>query len=166
MLSRPFGFVQFEEARWPPASDYLHVPVSWPEAAAFCDWLTQRQRGRFRLPTEDEWEKAARGWSYRVYPWGDTYDGTQAGHSTGRPMPCGATPTDRSPFGILGMGGGAWEWCAEEYPADGHLALRLLKGCLWNFDPDTFRIAHRRVWREDGRCPHIGFRVVWESESE
>ncbi len=171
---RAFGESELSSGRMPPfpvppwnsTERHPQVGVSWREAVAFCEWLTGRYPGRFRLPTEEEWEKAARGWSYRIYPWGDTYDGTQAGQRTGTLAEGGSYPGDTSPFGVQDMGGSVWEWCGDVWLPGGEVPWRVLKGCGWNFDPDTFRIAHRRGWREDGRSVHIGFRVVWEPDAK
>ncbi len=149
---------------WGKTDQHPQTLVSWRDAVAFCEWLTATYPGQYRLPTETEWEKAARGWQYRVYPWGDTYDGTQSGTLNGEYAPVGAKTTDRSPFDILDMAGNAWEWCADAYPHPRQEAWRRLRGCGWNYDPDTFRIAYRSGWEERGRSPHIGFRVVHEPE--
>jgi len=113
-----------------------------------------------------EWEKAARGFSYRVYPWGDSYDGSQAGTPNGTYAPVATHPADVSPFGVMDMAGGVWEWCADSWdlgttggtnaPAQG----RALRSCGWNFDPDTFRCSYRSGAASDTRSVHIGFRVV------
>ena len=153
--------------------------VTWAEADAFCQWLTRQGPGRYRLPTEVEWEKAAKGFAHRAYPWGDAYDGAQAGSKNGVYLPVGTKPTDRSPFGALDMAGNVWEWCADAFTAYGEApaappvagaapptppALRVVRGCGWNFDPDTFRCSYRSALAPTERSPHLGFRVVREAE--
>ena len=100
------------------------VGVSWYEAVAFCNWLTEQLRAigekRFiRLPTEAEWEKAARGTDGRKYPWGKepptpehaNYDETDVGTTCA----VGLFSKSRSPYGAEGMAGNVWEWCATRY---------------------------------------------------
>ena len=121
------------------------VNVSWRDAAAFCRWLGQGTGLAFRLPTEAEWEKAARGADGRIYPWGDAppdetlcnIDGT-----VGDTTPVGTYPKGASPCGALDMAGNVWEWTGslyKEYPydaADGREdpsggGLRVVRGGSW-----------------------------------
>ena len=160
---------------WGKTDQHPMTWVSWDEARAFCQWLSATSGRTYRLPTEAEWEKAARGYTYRVYPWGDDYDGTQSGTPNGEYAPVGQHPLDVSPFGVRGMAGNAWEWCADWYDAVAHETQpardprgpgkgqdRVLRGCGWNFDPDTFRCAYRSRLAPSERSVHIGFRVVME----
>jgi len=149
--------------------------VNWQEAVAFCRWLSDTTGRAYRLPTEAEWEKAASGYTHQAYPWGDTYDSTQSGTPNGEYAPAGEHPLDVSPFGVRGMAGNVWEWCADWYAPDAYAALpehdptgpalgtgRVLRGCGWNFDPDTFRCSYRSRLAPTDRSVHIGFRVVLE----
>lgn len=161
-------------AEWGRTGAYPMTMVNWDEANAFCKWLSGQGHGMVRLPTEAEWEKAAKGYQQRVYPWGNAYDGTQSGTKNGVYAPAGEHPLDVSPFGVRGMAGNAWEWCADWYASDGYAVMpymnpvgprigseRVLRGCGWNFDPDTFRCAFRSKMTPETRSVHIGFRVVW-----
>ncbi|MGB8646020.1 MAG: formylglycine-generating enzyme family protein [Anaerolineae bacterium] len=98
------------------------VGVNRSSAAAFCEWASQVTGRAVRLPTEAEWEKAARGTDGRIYPWGDAFDENLLNSSEGDKgdtTPVGSYPGGASPYGALDMAGNVWEWCvdwfAEEY---------------------------------------------------
>mgnify|MGYP002623691721 CR=1 FL=1 len=161
---------------WGRTDAHPQTYVTWHEARAFCDWLSERTGRRFALPAEAQWEKAAKGYNgHRRYPWGEAYDGSQSGTPNGEYAPVAAKPSDVSPFGLFDMAGNAWEWCADTYDPDAyarHVAgkpaaeagdEKSLRGCGWNFDPATFRCSYRSSLAADERSVHIGFRVVCDA---
>lgn len=124
--------------------------VSWEDATAYADWAGAT------LPTEAQWEKAARGTDGRVYPWGNDWDAAKCVNKS-RLKPVGSVPADVSPYGCLDMAGNGWEWCSDWYepgyyknsptrnpsgPTKG--ATRVLRGGSFSqTSPHRFRAASR-----------------------
>ena len=101
------------------------VGVSWYEACAFCKWLSENVGQNFRLPTEVEWEKAARGTDDRIYPWGDKFEidycNTKSSKFNQTDVVDGIFGQDLSPFGCVGLAGNVSDWTLNEfkpYPYD------------------------------------------------
>jgi formylglycine-generating enzyme required for sulfatase activity len=150
--------------------DHPIVDVSWEDAKAYCDWA-----GGI-LPTEEQWEKAARGTQGRKYPWGDTFDTSKLRCSMTDWGDAGGTasvdsyPLGASPFGVLDMAGNVWQWCADWYYAYGIGSqtnpsgvssgdYRVLRGGSWcNYDPVIFRSAYRARDEPSFRDSDNGFR--------
>jgi formylglycine-generating enzyme required for sulfatase activity len=155
------------------------VNVSWDDAVAFCKWLSQATGRTFRLPTEAEWEKAARGDDGRIYPWGNEWEVTRL---NGESMHGGTTPVGQfspagdSPFGLADASGNVWEWCADWYadktyerraramardpkgPADGEGCV--VRGGAFDSSPRHLRCAHRNWYYPFNARKNVGFRVV------
>ncbi|MCI0342456.1 MAG: SUMF1/EgtB/PvdO family nonheme iron enzyme [Planctomycetales bacterium] len=141
--------------------------VSWDDAREFCAWRSGVEGRRVRLPTEEEWERAARGADGRLYPWGDGFRwdrvvGARSPLQAGRPAPraVGTAAGDLSPFGIRDLAGSAAEWCADEVPA----GARAARGGAWSsVGSVSFRSAYRRAYGADLVDGALGFRVAAEA---
>jgi len=148
------------------------VKVTWYDALAYATWA------KVALPTEAQWEKAARGTDGRIYPWGDVWDETKCCNFNnpvrGTKM-VGSFPSGVSPYGCMDMAGNVWEWCADWYsdtyyqtspdknplgPPDGFSSI-VLRGDAWN-DPydNAFRCAFRNPYAPFGYLNSVGFRCV------
>jgi formylglycine-generating enzyme required for sulfatase activity len=117
------GIVQpryWDDAEWNGA-DQPVVGISWYEAVAYARWLSAQTGQALRLPTEAEWEKAARGPDGLMYPWGDAWEEGRANTEEagiGKTTPVGSYPEGLSPYGALDMAGNVWEWTATKWRKD------------------------------------------------
>lgn len=151
------------------------IGVSWFEAMAFCRWARREWRLEVDLPTEAEWELAARGPEATAFPWGEEEpgegDAARASHSreTGHPTPVGAYP--RGNRGRLAdLAGNVLEWCLDEWSSEGPWkppggmsprgAPRVVRGGSWDLDPRGLRCAFRLKFSPQFRLQFLGFRVV------
>jgi formylglycine-generating enzyme required for sulfatase activity len=163
----------------PPTSisnDYPAIGVNWYDAMTFCGWLSKMTGEQITLPSEAEWEKAARGTDGRIYPWGDEPpDDTRCNFddNIGHLTPVGQYPKGASPYGVLDMSGNVWEWTRsafEHYPYDpsdgredlevGDDVLRVMRGGAFYNSQWRMRCASRRGDDPYFRNWSIGFRVV------
>jgi serine/threonine-protein kinase len=148
------------------APDLPVCGISWEDARAYCEWLGRRAGVLYRLPTEAEWEKAARGVDGRFFPWGDHADAGFCKCSDGRatrpaPATVGAhAATDRSPYGIEDMAGGVAEWCDGWF--DDEMSLRPVRGGSWAQPVHYARVCTRSGHLSREVLAHVGFRLVRE----
>jgi serine/threonine-protein kinase len=136
------------------------VGVSADDAKRYAAWRAARDGVPYRLPTEHELEKAARGTDGRHFPWGDHLDATFCKMRFSRPWPAqpepvGAFKHDCSPYGVRDLAGGVQEWC------DGDGEQRPLKGGAWNQDERACRMASRIRVMAQARTASIGFRLAY-----
>jgi serine/threonine-protein kinase len=129
--------------------------VSHVDAQAYAAWRAEQEGRPYRLPSEEEWEKAARGADGRFFPWGNGFDPTfckMANSRPGRPAPepVGSFPVDVSVFGMKDGAGAIREWTDSFY--DDNHETRVLRGGAWYFNPAYCRVAFRH-----GYLPHIVF---------
>src|SRR5437870_5561466 len=190
-------YEQFDRAhqakRAPGAGDrHPVVYLSYLDAVKFCQWLSTRERRKYRLPTEAEWEYAAKGNDQRKFPWGN-YDGRGdlanfADRNTvfawsdreiddGYPesSPVGAFPLGASPFGIEDIAGNVWEWCLDYYelyrpgakvnprgPTTG--TKRVHRGGSWKSRFSSLRTTVRSSNVPGFACNDLGFRIVCQCD--
>ncbi len=152
----------WEDGRIPVGKEnHPVVHVSWHDAVAFCEWLSQKTGREFRLPTEAEWEKAARGTDGREYPWGNeppTPDLCNFGMNVGHTTPVGQYPKGASPYDVLDMVGNVWEWTDSQYDQSG--PRRVVRGGSYiHHAGREFRCAFRLDITPGSRHFDLGFRV-------
>lgn len=139
-------------------ADHPVVLVSYDDAAAYCAWRGRRAGRLYRLPAEEEWEKAARGTGGRIFPWGDHWDVSRlnSGGRFGTTTPVREFPPGRSPYGAYDMAGNVFEWTLTPWSSGSFV----LKGCAWDDLPGTCRAAMRHGRPRSTRHILIGFRCV------
>ena len=171
--------------------DHPVTCVSWNDADAFCKWLSKKEGRNFRLPTEAEWEYAARAGTQGRWHTGDE-PGSLSGHANVRDKPFPAIQHDHKPFefedgfvftapvgkykpnawGLHDMIGNVCEWCSDGMrdfakepvvdPKGPEGILKVIRGASFFAGPETARLAARNVDSADGRSVLTGFRVVAE----
>ena len=155
-------------------ADQPVVGVSWQDAKAYCAWVGKQ------LPTEAQWEKAARGTDGRKYPWGNTFEGSKVNFCDANcdgdwkdgstddgyqyTAPVGRYPAGASLYGVLDMAGNVWEWCQDWYDGD-YYAISPQRDPRGP-DSGTYRVVRGASWYDRGgnvpgnRVSFVGFRCV------
>ncbi len=152
------------------------VGVSWYEAAAYARWLSKKTGENYALPTEAQWEKAARGTKGLIYPWGNDFNKNLCNYDEcglDRTSPVGIFPGGESPYGCVDMAGNVWEWCGDWYDSDYYKSCpkknpqapsagsnRVLRGGGWGGNAWNCRAAFRDAGHPAIRFAYVGFRLA------
>jgi hypothetical protein len=162
---------------WDDSADKENHPVvgvSQKEAQAYAQWLNTLFDIKKRLPTEDEWEKAARGGAEGIYPWGDespkdnvraNYNGNNRYDGT---SPVGSFKNGVNAFGLFDMAGNVWQWTSTpsgEESGDGPAKV-IVKGGSWMDGPNELRVSNRKELDPSKQYGDVGFRLVREALNE
>ena len=174
----------------PDSDGYPVIGVNWDAATAYCRWLSAKTGKKYRLPTEAEWEKAARGTDQRRFPWGNSIDASYANFTGAQKFDTVRLPgfydgsvrdglqthNNASPYGAMDMAGNLMEWCSDWYSSDYYAvsakknpkgpekgAYRVLRGGAFFFEGQDLRTYARSAgWPSLQAWRMIGFRVVRE----
>ncbi|WP_287601965.1 SUMF1/EgtB/PvdO family nonheme iron enzyme [Thiothrix sp.] len=169
--------ITLKESTW-IESNRPKVNISWYEAVAFTRWLSNYLGYVVSLPQEQEWEKAARGSSGLIYPWGNEYKYGFANiidelkeNNLNQTIAVGMYPHGASPYGIMDMSGNVWEWCLNKYHQSNDINpdrngdMRVVRGGSWLSDSNFARAHLRHPSLPFGQEDAWGFRIVYHSSS-
>ena len=170
----------WDDGTWTGDERLPVVGVSWYEAAAYCRWLGEATGRAFRLPTEAEWEKAARGSDERIFPWGDRFDAARCNvraGGLGRTLPVGRfSPAGDSPYGCAEMVGNVSEWTLTRFTAYPYVSgdgrddpagetERVTRGGSWHSPVLRARTSSRGMNDPFFADNDLGFRCVCTPEA-
>ena len=156
------------------------VAPSWFDAVAYCDWLSARSGNRYRLPTEAEWERAARGGAeQKLYPWGDEPLESLANYSSRwKTAPECVGLAERNAYGLFDIGANVHEWCSDWFAADYYRVSpernpqgpaegkrRASRGGSWRHQTKVSRCAARSSIPPEFQYADYGFRVAREIQA-
>ncbi len=165
----------------PGTDNHPVVNISWIDATAYCQWLSGKTGRKFRLPTEEEWEYAARGTDERVYPWGKiwasnrTVSGESAIKGEAAPVNASGLSQDQSPFRIFAMAGNVAEWTNSDYSIypgskataeDKFKGNKIVRGGHFKSPTESVTTTFRSWNAVDYKDVKVGFRVAADSTSE
>jgi len=154
------------------------ISVTWFEAEAYANWLSSESGLVYKLPTEAQWEKAARGTEAFIFPWGSIWDTEKANSKLKmdgyeQTAPVGSFPAGASPYGALDMAGNVLEWTSDRYDENYYeridsrgrvneqgTKLRTVRGGAWNGGLSTMRTTYRYGFAQKTRSNTVGFRLV------
>lgn len=159
------------------------VRISWNDANAYCKWLNEKSGKQYRLPTESEWEKAARSDDGRIFPWGNDLKlnraNTKEANAIDDTSEVGKfSPQGDSPYGCADMAGNVWEWCNDWFDKNEYKnridnlpknpqsqqvgRFRVVRGGSFNYSIQSTRCAHR-AWLQpsENSINHVGFRIAY-----
>ena len=162
-----------EKSRW-AQPNRPRERVGWYGAVAFTRWLSKQLGYAISLPSEQQWEKAARGSDGRTYPWGNKFemgdanvnDRTAGEHNLQETTAVGLYLHRTSPYELMDMAGNLWEWCLNKWDrpddmeVDSSGDIRVVRGGSWHHSPGRARCANRNWDNPVLRLNYVGFRVV------
>lgn len=173
----------WRDGTYPAGKDQYPVTfVSWDDGSAYCKWLKDKTGLPYRLPTEEEWEYAARGKDKRMYPWGDEYDPRFANiRVTETTLPVAvdsmSQAQDLSPFKIVAMTGNVSEWTASDYNLypnsqgkpdrnKGKKILKIGRGGNFGSQKETSTTTYRQWYESTEKHEFLGFRIALDTISK
>lgn len=185
-ISPKAGWELAKVGKSPPQNKLDHpvVGVTWDDALAYCHWLTGQTGGqrRYMLPTEAQWEKAARGTDDRTYPWGNTWDTKRCNHNSQQTTPVNAYRPQNEATGCFDMVGNVWEWTRTQWGAERatpdftypyqpddrdtldpnplYREYRICRGGSFSDKQSHLRCSARAIYTADEAHVRRGFRVV------